>query len=626
MEEKRIQTTESSPSSSSSNAEQLWSKSVELEKELRILLKKKTVFDKNVVQIRNMLKSNYEQIIFLNYEFACEKDVEVFLWKSVFYKVIEEYRKRIRKLNQNTGVKEENQTELTKLCDSFSNFLESSSRFYNSLIVKLKNKHGLKLDGSIDYKIDPSSSSQSNESNKNIHRSFLTCHRCLIYLGDLARYHRDIVGPQQENWEKAGQFYCQALYLVPDNGNPHNQLAVLATYADDDFLAFYHYFRSIMVVQPFPTARDNLIVLFEKNRLKCNDLDAKNSQNSSVETLASSLLIKFVRLQGMLFTKTSLEKFEGLCREVSNLFGQLIAKNFSNLEGDFNSFADLCLKMITINISSVENNLLDKENQSYSEKSLKSIYLDYGLLLCFSIVEKMTKAMLEVFGSLINSNDSFSLVIGTIGVYLDYLMVHPEFIKRSISVEESSERKYLLEVSKEFFSQIEKMSTEASKLESGKQEDLDSVSLKEELELRGFVPLKQYRNLPFDSKIIAPRLGQSISNQEIRNQISKRLRKFVQFDNLLNGIVSKPKENQVVEQTVNKAASSVDVTSSNPSSQLNSVPTKTLEQVEEEEEGENLLNTLNSLNPLEDEVEFSTSSGNLLDDEDDMGELTNSIQ
>lgn len=36
----------------------------------------------------------------------------------------------------------------------------------------------------------------------------------------------------------------QALYILPENGNPHNQLAVLATYADDDFLAIYSYYRS----------------------------------------------------------------------------------------------------------------------------------------------------------------------------------------------------------------------------------------------------------------------------------------------------------------------------------------------------------------------------------------------
>lgn len=42
------------------------------------------------------------------------------------------------------------------------------------------------------------------------------------------------------------------------------QLAVLATYVGDELLAVYRYFRSLAVESPFLTARDNLIILFEK--------------------------------------------------------------------------------------------------------------------------------------------------------------------------------------------------------------------------------------------------------------------------------------------------------------------------------------------------------------------------
>ncbi len=77
-----------------------------------------------------------------------------------------------------------------------------------------------------------------------------------------ARYHRDLYGhPNQKNWMKAGDYYRQSLQLIPDSGNPHNQLAVLATYTDDDFEAIYHYFRSLAVSNPFVTAKDNLVVL-----------------------------------------------------------------------------------------------------------------------------------------------------------------------------------------------------------------------------------------------------------------------------------------------------------------------------------------------------------------------------
>lgn len=42
------------------------------------------------------------------------------------------------------------------------------------------------------------------------------------------------------------------------------QLGILATYSGDELMAVYRYFRSLAVESPFPTARDNLIVAFEK--------------------------------------------------------------------------------------------------------------------------------------------------------------------------------------------------------------------------------------------------------------------------------------------------------------------------------------------------------------------------
>ena len=46
------------------------------------------------------------------------------------------------------------------------------------------------------------------------------------------------------------------------------QLAVLATYVGDEFLALYHCIRSLAVKDPFPDAWNNLILLFERVSLK----------------------------------------------------------------------------------------------------------------------------------------------------------------------------------------------------------------------------------------------------------------------------------------------------------------------------------------------------------------------
>jgi hypothetical protein len=42
------------------------------------------------------------------------------------------------------------------------------------------------------------------------------------------------------------------------------QLAILASYSGNEVVAVYRYFRSLAADTPFATARDNLIILFEK--------------------------------------------------------------------------------------------------------------------------------------------------------------------------------------------------------------------------------------------------------------------------------------------------------------------------------------------------------------------------
>lgn len=62
--------------------------------------------------------------------------------------------------------------------------------------------------------------------------------------------------------------FAQALAVLPTSGNPHNQLAVLATYTDAECVSVYRYCRSLMIESPFQTAHENLTLLFEKNKQK----------------------------------------------------------------------------------------------------------------------------------------------------------------------------------------------------------------------------------------------------------------------------------------------------------------------------------------------------------------------
>merc|ERR1712048_1191203 len=76
------------------------------------------------------------------------------------------------------------------------------------------------------------------------------CQDCLVHLGDLARY--------QNDFSQADIFYNLASKLLPGNGQPYNQLAILATAKFNHLQAIFFYCKSSCVQNPFPAATANL--------------------------------------------------------------------------------------------------------------------------------------------------------------------------------------------------------------------------------------------------------------------------------------------------------------------------------------------------------------------------------
>ena len=65
---------------------------------MQAMLKRKPWTDREGTRIRSEIRDNYEEVIFLDYALASRKDVEQNLWKLVFYRPIEDHRRRLRKL------------------------------------------------------------------------------------------------------------------------------------------------------------------------------------------------------------------------------------------------------------------------------------------------------------------------------------------------------------------------------------------------------------------------------------------------------------------------------------------------------------------------------------------------
>ena len=70
--------------------------------------------------------------------------------------------------------------------------------------------------------------------------------------------------PRARNYDKAIQCYEQARLLVPYEGNPSHQLAILAFYQGDMFTSLFHHYRALCVRQPYDTASENVKKILNK--------------------------------------------------------------------------------------------------------------------------------------------------------------------------------------------------------------------------------------------------------------------------------------------------------------------------------------------------------------------------
>ncbi|KAF9224692.1 hypothetical protein BS17DRAFT_44590 [Gyrodon lividus] len=90
--------------------------------------------------------------------------------------------------------------------------------------------------------------------------------------------------PRARNYDKAVQCYEQARLLVPYEGNPSHQLAILAFYQNDMFSSLFHYYRALCVRQPYDTASENV----KKILNKALDQQTKKIKGGALATVSDS--------------------------------------------------------------------------------------------------------------------------------------------------------------------------------------------------------------------------------------------------------------------------------------------------------------------------------------------------
>ncbi|KAL0290859.1 UNVERIFIED_CONTAM: protein SMG7 [Sesamum angustifolium] len=522
--------------------QRLFNKNVELENKRKKAAQLRIPSDPNTWQ---QMRENYEAIILEDHAFSEQHDIEYALWQ-LHYRRIEELRALFNAAiasagsaaSQNgKGSVRSGPDRITKIRSQFKTFLSEATGFYHDLMLKIRAKYGLPLGYFSD---DPDSQiPMSKDGNKSseVKKGLISCHRCLIYLGDLARY-KGLYGEgdsKARDFAAASSYYMQASSLCPSNGNPHHQLAILAGYSNDELVSIYRYFRSLAVDNPFVTARDNLIIAFEKNRQNYTQLvgdgkattvktatsrmsgkgrgkggprsslkDIKTEATAVKEKVPNNLelfkafITRFVRLNGILFTRTSLETFVEVFSMVkSDLLELLSSGPDENL--NFGSDAAECrlaiVRMIAILIFTVHNVNKENENQSYADILQRSVLLQNAFTATFEFMG----CMLERCNQL--NDPSSSYLLPGIMVFVEWLACCPDVaVGSELEEKQVNARSFfwnkciaflnkLLSKRYIFVNEHEEETCFSNMSKYDESETANRLALFEDFELRGFLPL-----------------------------------------------------------------------------------------------------------------------------------------
>ena len=312
----------------------------ELAKALSAAVKRRAA-EPEVAQLRVRLRGAWVAVLFGDWELASRRGVETQIWRVLFHRVIEELREKIRKCKSAASKASGGQQASAAL----GAFLSEASAFYEGLLQRLAGAFGLELGNlSVSGVCSARPLSSPRLAAAPWPAGYASCHRCLICLGDLARYSA-MLAPGRKDYSTASLLYQHAAWLMPDSGNPHNQLAVLATYSSDTLGAAVAYVRSVLSVQPFETAPDNLALLFDRNRKELDALGPnKASAAGSYEHVVSRFTTRFMRAHGVLHSRGA--GLDGLDALVDSIVQDM---RFLVQRGALGE--NTLLKLLTLNIS-----------------------------------------------------------------------------------------------------------------------------------------------------------------------------------------------------------------------------------------------------------------------------------
>ncbi|KAJ8680347.1 hypothetical protein QAD02_016134, partial [Eretmocerus hayati] len=218
--------------------------------------------------IRNFHHESLKTLLMTDLKFCQAENMEQHFWKIVYYNIIEILRKPISK--DDTELREQYKRLLQILVDE-------GTAYFTSLLTLLETTYNFKLDTFLTSSMPPKGLGI-------LGLALISAQKLFLFLGDLARYKE--LANESVNYGKSRQWYLKAQQINPKNGRPYSQLALLATYARRKLDAVYYYMRSLMASNPFPSARESLITMFDENRKKYESTERKRREERELRERA----------------------------------------------------------------------------------------------------------------------------------------------------------------------------------------------------------------------------------------------------------------------------------------------------------------------------------------------------
>ncbi|CAN9514209.1 unnamed protein product [Ophioblennius macclurei] len=278
------------------------------------------VFKSENISLRNKLRELCVKLMFLH-PVDYGRKAEELLWRKVYYEVIQVIKTNKKHIHSRSALE----------C-AYRTHLIAGVGFYQHLLLYIQSHYQLQLQDCMDWThvTDPLIGRKKpvSASPKEMEWAQMACHRCLVYLGDLARYQNELAGVEAEHL--AERFYHQALSVVPHGGMPFNQLGTLAGSKFCNVEATYYYLRCIQSDAPFEGAYGNLKRLFDKAAKMYQQVKKQEMKKVSPSRQRSRdikrLLVSFMYLQSLLQPKNSLMEgeFTLLCQSVLEDFNLVL--------------------------------------------------------------------------------------------------------------------------------------------------------------------------------------------------------------------------------------------------------------------------------------------------------------